>query len=104
MNIPKADDERYLGPIKYRGRFFLKLVKKLNFPSFHIHVMEDRHGRQAMFYNIKIPDDVTINEGDCIAMNATISKYRMYKDTPQTYLNRCVLLENKGSSAPQKEV
>ena len=45
----KVEDNQYLGPIKYRGRFFLKLEKRLNFNAFTIHVMVDRAGRKSTF-------------------------------------------------------
>lgn len=90
---------QYLGPIKYRGRFFLKLEKRLKFNAFIIHVMVDRSGRKSTFYNIKNEKNVSINEGDCIAVTATVSKYKVYKNEPQTYLNRVVLIENKGNAS-----
>ncbi|SVC33790.1 uncharacterized protein METZ01_LOCUS286644, partial [marine metagenome] len=66
----KVEDNKYMGPIKYRGRFFLKLEKRLKFPSFTIHVLSSRDGKQATFYNIKNENDVPIDEGDCIAVTA----------------------------------
>ena len=39
-----------------------------------------------------------IKENDCIAFTATIARYKHYKDTISTYLNRCILIENKGSA------
>ena len=63
----KVEDNKYMGPIKYRGRFFLKLEKRLKFPAFTIHVLSNRDGKQATFYNIKNEKDVPIDEGDCIA-------------------------------------
>jgi|TARA_B110000438_G_scaffold21592_1_gene19567 hypothetical protein len=95
----KVEDNQYLGPIKYRGRFFLKLEKRLNFNAFTIHVMVDRAGRKSTFYNIKNENNVSINEGDCIAVTATVAKYKLYKNVPQTYLNRVVLIENKGNAS-----
>ena len=95
--------ERYLGPLKHRGRFFLKLERKIVHSEYTIHSMVDRKGRKAMFYNIKNENRVEIQEGDCIALTGTIAKYRMYKEEPQTYLNRCVLIENKGSLNPKTE-
>tara|TARA_B100000953_G_C18021268_1_gene420640 strand:- start:1350 stop:1646 length:297 start_codon:yes stop_codon:yes gene_type:complete len=95
----KVKDDKYIGPLKYRGRFFLKLEKRLKFPAFTIHVLSSRDGKQATFYNIKNENDVPIDEGDCIAVTATIAKYKLFKGTSQTYLNRVVLIENKGKAS-----
>ena len=95
----KVKDDKYIGPLKYRGRFFLKLEKRLKFPAFTIHVLSSRDGKQATFYNIKNINDVSIDEGDCIAVTATIAKYKLFKGTSQTYLNRVVLIENKGKAS-----
>ena len=95
----KVKDDKYIGPLKHRGRFFLKLEKRLKFPAFTIHVFSSRDGKQATFYNIKNENDVPIDEGDCIAVTATIAKYKLFKGTSQTYLNRVVLIENKGKAS-----
>ena len=95
----KVKDDKYIGPLKYRGRFFLKLEKRLKFPAFTIHVLSSRDGKQATFYNIKNENDVPIDEGDCIAVTATIAKYKLFKGISQTYLNRVVLIENKGKAS-----
>ena len=95
----KVKDDKYIGPLKYRGRFFLKLEKRLKFPAFTIHVLSSRDGKQATFYNIKNENDVPIDEGDCIAVTATIAKYKLFKGTSQTYLNRVILIENKGKAS-----
>ena len=87
-----------LGPVGHRGRFFLKITKILNFPTYKLHICEDRDGRQATFYNIRNKSDDEIKENDCIAFTATIARYKHYKDTVSTYLNRCILIENKGST------
>ena len=95
----KVEDNKYMGPIKYRGRFFLKLEKRLSYPAFTIHILSSRDGKQATFYNIKNINDVPIDEGDCVAVTATVAKYKLYKGEPQTYLNRVVLIENKGKAS-----
>ena len=95
----KVKDDKYIGPLKHRGRFFLKLEKRLKFPAFTIHILSNRHGKEATFYNIKNENNVPIDEGDCIAVTATIAKYKLYKGTSQTYLNRVVLIENKGKAS-----
>ena len=95
----KFENTLFMGPIKYRGRFFLKLEKRLKFPAFTIHVLSNRDGKQATFYNIKNENDVPIGEGDCIAVTATIAKYKLFKGTAQTYLNRVILIENKGKAS-----
>ena len=98
MNHGQIHPQEYLGPIKHRGRFFLKLEKRLTFPTFTIHILVNRHGKEATFYNIKNENDVTIDEGDCIAVTATVAKHKKYKGKPQTYLNRVILIENKGKA------
>ena len=98
MNHGQIHPQEYLGPIKHRGRFFLKLEKRLTFPTFTIHILVNRHGKEATFYNIKNENDVTIDEGDCIAVTATVAKHKKYKGKPQTYLNRVILIEIKGKA------
>ena len=95
----KVKDDKYIGPLKHRGRFFLKLEKRLKFPAFTIHILSNRHGKEATFYNIKNENNVPIDEGDCIAVTATIAKYKLYKGTSHTYLNRVILIENKGKAS-----
>jgi hypothetical protein len=48
-----------------------------------------------MFY--RYSGDVSFNEKDCILVKATVADHRVYKDEPETYLNRVKVLKNVGS-------
>jgi|TARA_Y100000310_G_C20568410_1_gene756747 hypothetical protein len=89
--------DKYLADTGTRKEFFLKLEKRILGPSYTIHTMIDRNNRKAMFYNYKSENDLTFQEGDCVLVKATVAEHRVYKDVPQTYLNRVILLENKGT-------
>ena len=52
-------------------------------------------GLKAMFY--RYSGDVSFNEKDCILVKATVADHRVYKDEPETYLNRVKVLKNVGS-------
>ena len=86
--------EPFLAPKGSRDEFFLKLDKRLQFPQYTLHLMVDREGRKAMFYNIKGGD---FEEGDCILMKATVARHDVRDGKAQTYLNRCVFIKNYGS-------
>ena len=55
----------------------------------------NRDGLKAMFY--RYSGDVSFNEKDCILVKATVADHRVYKDEPETYLNRVKVLKNVGS-------
>ena len=44
---------KFLGEVKTKPELFLKLVRKISKPDYTMHMMEDRNGRKAMFYNYK---------------------------------------------------
>ena len=50
-----------------------------------------------MFYRYSTKEDITVKEKDCILVKATVKEHRVYKEEPETYLNRVVLLKNVGS-------
>jgi len=97
--------DKYLSDTGTRKEFFLKLEKRIQGPSYTIHAMIDRNGRKAMFYNYKseeaASDDfsslLTFEEGECVLIKATVAEHRVYKNEPQTYLNRVIVLDNKGT-------
>ena len=68
--------EKFLGEIKTKPELFLKLVRKISKPEYTMHMMEDRNGRKAMFYNYK---GVEFKEGDCVKLKATIAEHRVNK-------------------------
>ena len=95
---------KFLGEIKTKPELFLKLVKKISKPEYNMHMMEDRNGRKAMFYNYK---GVEFKEGDCVRLKATIADHRINKydnNAPLTYLNRVTILANKGTKENPKNV
>ena len=94
----------FLGEVKTKPELFLKLVKKISKPEYSMHMMEDRNGRKAMFYNYK---GVEFQEGDCVKLKATIADHRINKydnGAPLTYLNRVTILANRGTKENPKNV
>ncbi len=95
---------KFLGEVKTKPELFLKLVKKISKPEYTMHMMEDRNGRKAMFYNYK---GVEFKEGDCVRLKATIADHRINKydnNAPLTYLNRVTILANKGTKENPQNV
>ena len=96
--------EKFLGEIKTKPELFLKLVRKISKPEYTMHMMEDRNGRKAMFYNYK---GVEFKEGDCVKLKATIADHRINKydnNAPLTYLNRVTILANRGTKENPQNV
>ena len=95
---------KFLGEIKTKPELFLKLVRKISKPEYTMHMMEDRNGRKAMFYNYK---GVEFKEGDCVKLKATIAEHRVNKydnNAPLTYLNRVTILANRGTKENPQNV
>jgi hypothetical protein len=88
--------EEYLGPTNTKTQLFLKLAKRIVKPDYDMNFMEDRKGRQAMFYNYKGPE---FKENECVLLKATIAEHRVSKrdGKPLTYLNRVTVLDNRGT-------
>ena len=85
----------FLGEVKTKPELFLKLVRKISKPEYTMHMMEDRNGRKAMFYNYK---GVEFQEGDCVKLKATIADHRINKydsGAPLTYLNRVTIYPHR---------
>ena len=96
--------EKFLGEVKTKPELFLKLVRKISKPEYTMHMMEDRNGRKAMFYNYK---GVEFKEGDCVKLKATIAEHRVNKydnNAPLTYLNRVTILANRGTKENPQNV
>ena len=90
----------YLDDVGVRKEFFLRLDQRFDKighdgAPYSVHKLVNRDGLKAMFY--RYSGDVSFNEKDCILVKATVADHRVYKEEPETYLNRVVLLKNVGS-------
>ena len=90
----------YLDDVGVRKEFFLRLDQRFDKVGqdgapYSVHKLVNRDGLKAMFY--RYSGDVSFNEKDCILVKATVADHRVYKDEPETYLNRVVFLKNLGS-------
>tara|TARA_B100001109_G_scaffold242792_1_gene227983 strand:+ start:86 stop:367 length:282 start_codon:yes stop_codon:yes gene_type:complete len=90
----------YLDDVGVRKEFFLRLDQRFNKigqdgAPYSVHKLVNRDGLKAMFY--RYSGDVSFNEKDCILVKATVADHRVYKDEPETYLNRVKVLKNVGS-------
>ena len=90
----------YLDDVGVRKEFFLRLDQRFDKVGqdgapYSVHKLVNRDGFKAMFY--RYSGDVSFNEKDCILVKATVADHRVYKDEPETYLNRVKVLKNVGS-------
>ena len=90
----------YLDDVGVRKEFFLRLDQRFDKigqdgAPYSVHKLVNRDGLKAMFY--RYSGDVSFNEKDCILVKATVADHRVYKDEPETYLNRVKVLKNVGS-------
>ena len=90
----------YLDDVGVRKEFFLRLDQRFDKVGqdgapYSVHKLVNRDGLKAMFY--RYSGDVSFNEKDCILVKATVADHRVYKDEPETYLNRVKILKNVGS-------
>ena len=90
----------YLDDVGVRKEFFLRLDQRFDKVGqdgapYSVHKLVNRDGLKAMFY--RYSGDVSFNEKDCIFVKATVADHRVYKDEPETYLNRVKVLKNVGS-------
>ena len=90
----------YLDDVGVRKEFFLRLDQRFDKVGqdgapYSVHKLVNRDGLKAMFY--RYSGDVSFNEKDCILVKATVADHRVYKDEPETYLNRVKVLKNVGS-------
>ena len=91
----------YLDDVGVRKEFFLRLDQRFDKVGqdgapYSVHKLVNRDGLKAMFY--RYSGDVSFNEKDCILVKATVADHRVYKDEPETYLNRVKILKNVGSN------
>ena len=92
----------YLDDVGVRKEFFLRLEQKFDKVGqdgapYSVHKLVNRDGVKAMFYRYSSTEDITVQEKDCILVKATVADHRVYKDEPETYLNRVKVLKNVGS-------
>ena len=90
----------YLDDVGVRKEFFLRLDQRFDKighdgAPYSVHKLVNRDGLKAMFY--RYSGDVSFNEKDCILVKATVADHRVYKEEPETYLNRVKVLKNVGS-------
>ena len=90
----------YLDDVGVRKEFFLRLDQRFDKVGqdgapYSVHKLVNRDGMKAMMY--RYSGDVSFNEKDCILVKATVADHRVYKDEPETYLNRVKVLKNVGS-------
>ena len=90
----------YLDDVGVRKEFFLRLDQRFDKVGqdgapYSVHKLVNRDGLKAMFY--RYSGDASFNEKDCILVKATVADHRVYKDEPETYLNRVKVLKNVGS-------
>ena len=90
----------YLDDVGVRKEFFLRLDQRFDKVGqdgapYSVHKLVNRDGLKAMFY--RYSGDVSFNEKDCNNLKATVADHRVYKDEPETYLNRVKVLKNVGS-------
>ncbi len=90
----------YLDDVGVRKEFFLRLDQRFDKVGqdgapYSVHKLVNRDGLKAMFY--RYSGDVSFNEKDCILIKATVADHRVYKEEPETYLNRVKVLKNVGS-------
>ena len=90
----------YLDDVGVRKEFFLRLDQRFDKIGhdggpYSVHKLVNRDGLKDMFY--RYSGDVSFNEKDCILVKATVADHRVYKDEPETYLNRVKVLKNVGS-------
>ena len=90
----------YLDDVGVRKEFFLRLDQRFDKighdgAPYSVHKLVNRDGLKAMFY--RYSGDVSFSEKDCILVKATVADHRVYKDEPETYLNRVKVLKNVGS-------
>lgn len=114
---PPKEDLSHLGWIgteNKRGNFFVKLTEMIIKEDYTLHKVVDKTGNRGLFYHYKgrnhkgddYADDDSVNytdaieKGDCFLMKATPSRHQInnYDGGKETYFNRVIIEENKGST------
>lgn len=85
----------YQGTIGKREVFTLILKKVIalesDFSDFYsMYIFEDSNGNVFVWRSGSAPD---MNEGFVMKIKATVKQHKIYKDIPQTMINRCVVME-----------
>ena len=104
----KLDEESlktldYIGTLKEKGEFFVKLVKIIEKGDYKIHRIVDRNGNRGFFYNFNGSE---INENECFLMKATVARHTIstYDSGKDTYFNRVTVIINHGSKNEEEKV
>jgi len=101
----------YIGTEMKRGNFFVKLVEMVEKDDYTIHKVVDKKGNRGFFYHYKDRDwkgnaeDDTVDykcglaKNDCFLMTATPTRHEInkYDGGKNTYFNRIIIEDNKGS-------
>ena len=111
---PKEDLSHlgYIGQEGLRGSFFVKLVEMIHRDDYTIHKVVDKRGNRGFFYHYDdrgwkglADDDVVdykcgLDKNDCFLMTATPTRHEInkYDGGKNTYFNRIVIEDNKGST------
>jgi len=96
---PPKEDLSHLGWIgteNKRGNFFVKLIEYIE--AYGIHKVVDKTGNRGIFFSFSGIDKIA--KSDCFLMKATPSRHQInkYDGGKETYFNRVIIEENKGSS------
>ena len=107
-NSPPKENLSHLGWIgteNKRGNFFVKLTEYIE--NYGLHKVVDKTGNRGIFFSYRMkehkvgaPQLSVINAGDCFLMKATPSRHQInnYDGGKETYFNRVIIEENKGST------
>jgi len=87
----------WIGTEKKRGSFFVKLTEYIE--NYDLHKVVDKTGNRGIFFSFT-GHEHKIEKGDCFLMKATPSRHQInkYDGGKETYFNRVIIEENKGST------
>ena len=87
----------WMGREMERGNFFVKLTEYIE--NYGIHKVVDKTGNRGIFFSFT-GHEHKIEKGDCFLMKATPSRHQInrYDGGKETYFNRVIIEENKGST------
>ena len=86
----------YVGALKQRNKYFLKVIERRNMSTGYLFKCITRERNLVHFFSHK---DYPVELGDCILVNATVVEHKQSKydhDNKTTRINRVVLIENHG--------
>ena len=86
----------WMGREMERGNFFVKLTEYIE--NYGLHKVVDKTGNRGIFFSYT-GHEHKIEKGDCFLMKATPSRHQInkYDGGKETYFNRVIIEENKGS-------